>query len=81
MSKLGTRGRRRTRATLLCAAAILAAALTGCNTTARSSTPTWKMSGCAISRSRPPRTLEVCGGVNRGGLTPAQQADNLPSPT
>jgi pilus assembly protein CpaD len=78
MSKLGTRGRRRTGATL-CAAAILAAALTGCNTyrPVVDTYPEDVRLRHPISIREGQRTLEVFVGVNRGGLTPAQQADVL----
>jgi pilus assembly protein CpaD len=84
MSKLGTARRGRTRATALGAAAIVAAAaLAGCNTyqpAAQSYVDTYPED----ARIRHPiairegtRALELFIGVNRGGLSPAQQADVL----
>jgi pilus assembly protein CpaD len=80
MSKLGTVRRRRIRAASLRAAAILAAAtLAACNTY-RPVVDTYPEDARVrhpISIREGQRTLEVFVGVNRGGLTPAQQADVL----
>jgi pilus assembly protein CpaD len=84
MSKLGTARHGRIGATALRAAAIVAAAaLAGCNTyrpAAESYADTYPEDvriRHPISIREGQRTLELFIGVNRGGLSPAQQADVL----
>jgi pilus assembly protein CpaD len=80
MSKPGTGRQRRIPTTALRAAAILAAAaLAGCNTyrPVADNYPEDIRIRHPISIREGQRTLEIFVGVNRGGLSPAQQADVL----
>jgi pilus assembly protein CpaD len=80
MSKPGTGRQRRRRTTAVRAAAILAAAaLAGCNTyrPVADTYPEDVRIRHPISIREGTRTLELFVGVNRGGLSPAQQADVL----
>jgi len=80
MSKLGTLRHRRMRAAMLRAAAIVAtAALAGCNTyhSVADNYPEDVRTRHPISIRESARTLELFVGVNRGGLSPTQQADVL----
>lgn len=81
MSKLATARQRRLGATALRVAAILAAAaLTGCGTTYQpvvDNYPEDVRIRHPISIREGQRTLQLFVGVNRGGLSPAQQADVL----
>ena len=81
MNKLLTVRRRRPKATAWHAAALLAAAaLAGCGTTYQHAVDTYPEDARIrhpISLREGTRTLELFVGVNRGGLSPAQQADVL----
>ena len=80
MSKPGTGRQRRMRTTAVRAATILAvAALAGCNTyrPVVDTYPEDVRIRHPISIREGTRTLELFVGVNRGGLSPAQQADVL----
>jgi pilus assembly protein CpaD len=80
MSKLATGRQRRTRTNALLAAALLAAAaLAGCNTyrPVADNYPEDVRVRHPISIREGTRTLELFVGVNRGGLTPTQQAEVL----
>ncbi|MBV8755048.1 MAG: CpaD family pilus assembly protein [Hyphomicrobiales bacterium] len=81
MKKLLTLRRRRPRQSAWCAAALLAAtALAGCGQTYQAAIDTYPEDirlRHPISIREGERKLELFVGVNRGGLSPAQQADVL----